>query len=424
MKFKLMGMVLALSFTATATGAVDVLASDISGHWAEGVMTAWVEKGFLSADSNGELNPDAYIMRAEFVHMINLVLGLTETSGVDFEDVPVGAWFSEAVDIGVTAGYTSGVSETTFAPSARLTREQAATMVYRAIGLAPTSETRFVDHDDISPWAVSAVGAMNAIGYLSGKANGEFAPQMALTRAEAVSCLERVRIGVESAMVQARQSVTITESGTLLENMTVAGDLYITMSDDQDEVFIDDVIVIGDIHINGTGNGTVFINNTIVYGDMMMEQTGVNVEVGGNTNIARVEIVKNCKLQATALTGAVNQVVFDTEISKSYRTTLALNLEKIVINAPVSVVVERMIDRVDITDTATGSILHFSNLADVAHLDIHAMSTLSGAGTVGTLQANCIGITVGTDIVVHTVSTVDGIGAPVVSIIDTILSGN
>lgn len=424
MKSRLLKMALSMSLLFTASSTVNAFASDISGHWAEGVMTSWVEKGFFSADSEGKLSPDAYIMRAEFVDMINLVLGLTQTSGVAFDDVPEGAWFYEAIDIAVTAGYASGVSETTFSPSGQLTREQAASMVYRAIGLAPASETHFVDHDDISPWAVSAVGAMSDIGYLSGKANGEFAPQSPLTRAEAISCLERVRIGIESSIVQPRETITLMESGTVLENATVAGDLHITMPDDKDEIFIDSVIVIGDIYINGTGNGTVFINDAIIYGDIIMEQTGVNLEVSGNTNVSKIEIVNSCHIEAKELTGTIDQVVFDTEISKSYRTTLAMNLASITINAPVSVVLERMIDRIDLSETATGTIVNFSNLADVLHLDIHAMTTLSGAGTVGTLQANCIGITVGTDILVHTVSTANGVGAPVVSIIDTILQRN
>ncbi|MFI3174003.1 MAG: S-layer homology domain-containing protein [Bacillota bacterium] len=421
MKTKVMRMVVMLSFILTLMTPIKVLASDLSGHWAEGVMNSWVEKGFLSPYEDGTIRPDSYVMRAEFVDMINLVLGFSETSGVVFEDVPKNAWFHEAVDIAVTAGYANGVTETTFLPSANLTREQAATFVYHAIGIAPEMATKFVDHDAISPWAVPAVGAMSAIGYLSGNANGEFAPKSLLTRAEAVSFLERVRIGVESSMVQRREVVTLSESGTILESTTVSGDLHITMADDLDEIFVDDVVVLGNVYINGTGSGTVFANNMIVYGDIFMEQTGVNFEITGNTQLSSIEITKSCRIQAKELTGAVKKVVFNTEISKSYRTTLGLNLETIVLNAPTSVVIERMVENLEVTERATGSIVNFSNQADVAYLEVNAMMTLSGAGTVGTLQANCIGITVGRDISAHTVETAVGVGAPVVSIIDTIL---
>ncbi len=281
-----------------------------------------------------------------------------------------------------------------------------------------------MDHDLISTWAVPAVGAMNAYGYLLGNGNGEFAPKSFITRAEAVSFLERVRVELDSSLVRQRETVVLTASGTVLENTTISGDLHIAMTNDRDEIFIDDVVVVGDVYIDGEGSNTVFANNMLVYGDVFMNQAGVKLEISGNTQLSMIEIVKSCNIQAKELIGAVQKIVFDTEISKSYRTTLGLNLENVIINAPTSVVIERMVQNISVNEQATGAIVNFSNQAVVGYFDIHTMLTLSGAGSVETLKANCLGITVGSGVLVNTVLTADGVAPPIVSIIDTILYGN
>lgn len=76
---------------------------DLKGHWAEKQIAAATEKGWISGYPNGEVRPDKAITRAEFVTLVNKVLGRS----VKRAEVPVGvkqfvdltpdAWYYEAM---------------------------------------------------------------------------------------------------------------------------------------------------------------------------------------------------------------------------------------------------------------------------------------------------------------------------------------
>ena len=87
-------------------------------------------------------------------------------------------------------GFTSGVSQTSFAPDQPLTREQAAVMlsaVCRALGeTIPTGTPSFSDGDSISSWARDSVAYMAQQGILTGYGDGRFGPQ---DTAQSQACL-------------------------------------------------------------------------------------------------------------------------------------------------------------------------------------------------------------------------------------------
>ena len=96
-----LSMALAAALAFAPAQAFAAPATDISGHWAEKVITQWQEKGLISGYEDGTFKPDNSVTRAEFVIMLNKALGFTQKGNVTFSDVSANAWYYDAVAIAV-----------------------------------------------------------------------------------------------------------------------------------------------------------------------------------------------------------------------------------------------------------------------------------------------------------------------------------
>jgi hypothetical protein len=100
---------------------------------------------------------------------------------------------AKAASIGVTAGTGDG---STFSPDVLLNREQAATMLSRlanAIGQPlPEHTATFVDNEQVSSWAVEAVGQMQTTGIMGGVGGNRFAPSEPYTREQSIITILRL----------------------------------------------------------------------------------------------------------------------------------------------------------------------------------------------------------------------------------------
>lgn len=176
----------------TNTSETTISFDDVEkGFWAEEYIYALAEKGVLNGKGDAKFEPFAMVSRSEFVKMIVLALGMTpDESGCDFADMQ-NSWARAYVGAAVADGFVSGMSETEFAPDAQISREQAATMVGRALKLtAPEKNNVFVDDNEISDYAKGYVYALKNLKIIEGKSgNAGFAPQDALSRAEAAKII-------------------------------------------------------------------------------------------------------------------------------------------------------------------------------------------------------------------------------------------
>lgn len=176
----------------TSTSETTITFRDIEkGFWAEEYIYALAEKGVLNGKGDAKFEPFDMVSRSEFVKMIVLALGMTpDESGCDFADMQ-NSWAKAYVGTAVADGFVSGMSETEFAPDAQISREQAATMVGRALKLtAPEKNNVFVDDNEISDYAKGYVYALKNLKIIEGKSgNAGFAPQDALSRAEAAKII-------------------------------------------------------------------------------------------------------------------------------------------------------------------------------------------------------------------------------------------
>lgn len=183
---------------------------DVTNHnWARNILEALFSKGFMDALRYDQFGVHDYATRGEFaqvlVKALNLELNYDDNN--TFIDVPPGSrgitWEYKYIETAARAGIITGEGTRVFNPEGRLTREQAATMVARALELRlQTNDDRlmdrltkqFTDATDIRYYARPAVQAVVQAGIMQGRPNptqaGErrptyhFAPQANLTRAE------------------------------------------------------------------------------------------------------------------------------------------------------------------------------------------------------------------------------------------------
>ncbi|WP_274365509.1 S-layer homology domain-containing protein [Paenibacillus thermotolerans] len=181
---------------------------DIGSHWAKRDIELLASKLILSGTSETAFAPNRSVTRAEFAAMLVRALGLNENkqAAAAFSDVSSEQWFAGSVGAAADAGIVTGFDGGVFKPGERITREQMAVMIARAIAFAGNPAdaagktglaAEFKDGANISSWARPAVLQAVHSGILSGRPDGTFAPVEAATRAEAATMLKRLLTHLE-----------------------------------------------------------------------------------------------------------------------------------------------------------------------------------------------------------------------------------
>lgn len=180
---------------------VDVPAS---GWYVNDVLEA-ADRGYISGMTPLTFQANGSLTRAMLVAILARVDGadLSQCQPCAFEDVDQGSWYAGAVNWAYESGLAYGVTEERFAPSQRVTREQAAVMMTRYLRkreIAITEGTYgFVDAERISAYARKDIAAASAMGLISGYKDGTVRPKATITRAEGTSMLMRMTRSLEAA---------------------------------------------------------------------------------------------------------------------------------------------------------------------------------------------------------------------------------
>ena len=169
--------------------------TDIKGHWAEKVINKWLSLSLVGGYTDGTFKPDHSITRAEFVALVNRAFEYMQSTTFDFTDVLAQDWYASDVAKAVAAGYINGYPDGTFQPNQAISRQEVAAALTKSLSLqggSAESLYKYQDQAEIPLWSLAAINAISKNGYMSGYPDGTFRPTRALTRAEAISVLDRV----------------------------------------------------------------------------------------------------------------------------------------------------------------------------------------------------------------------------------------
>lgn len=183
------------------TPAEDKFADVADDFWAAKDIYTLKDAGIIGGKSATEFDPEGDVTRAEFAKMVVGLFGYKATSdAVNFEDCKAEDWFTPYVAAGVEAGVIKGVSDTEFAPNATITREDACTILGRALNkVAQSNELKFTDADKVAEYAAPYVALLSELGYVNGYEDGSFAPANNITRAEAAKIIAGIYNANKSA---------------------------------------------------------------------------------------------------------------------------------------------------------------------------------------------------------------------------------
>ena len=166
---------------------VDVSTSD---YYYDAVLWA-VENGVTNGTSATTFGPNMAVSRAQMVTFLWRAHGSPKATGTNpFTDVSTSDYYYDAVLWAVANGVTNGTSATTFSPDMAVTRAQAVTFQWRAAGSPVVSGSSFGDVAT-DAYYVNAVTWAVANGITNGTGGNSFSPDVVVSRAQAVTFLYR-----------------------------------------------------------------------------------------------------------------------------------------------------------------------------------------------------------------------------------------
>lgn len=160
-----------------------------------GLLDMTSHKAYVSGCTATTFAPTGTLTRAEAAQMLYELMTEQahkqyDCSSNGFRDVPAGQWYTAAVSTLANAGAINGCGDGTFQPNQAISRAQFVTILAGIYGVNASGGMPF---SDVSrSWYYDAVATAYANGWVSGFTDGTFHPNQTITRAEAVSILNRV----------------------------------------------------------------------------------------------------------------------------------------------------------------------------------------------------------------------------------------
>ena len=296
---------LAVSVSAATTPnrkTTDFRDFDKSAWYAEAVSAA-VDNGLLYGKSSTIIDPNGAMTRAEMAAIINRSFGCYKTADISqYEDVSKSKWYYKDVALAVQMGTYNGRSASSMAPDAPISRQEAMTVVARALELdydsySKTDLSAFSDRSEISNWALPYVRAMVGADYIHGRGK-ILAPQDNITRAEFAQIFYNI-IGTYIVSKgtydkDIKGSVLIRTDEVTLKDMTVDGDLIIGCGAADGKITLDNVTVTGKLLVWGGGTKAVYCNNGTQMPEVVVARVddAVKVIYDRDSTLAVIDTIK------------------------------------------------------------------------------------------------------------------------------------
>lgn len=158
---------------------------------------AMYQKGYINGYEDGLFYPARNVTRAEFTKMLVMATGLYNGgktyAATDLKD-DKGAWYTNYIACAVEAGIVDGYEDGNFYPDRTITRQEAAKMVFVAMGdvTEVTTTDKITDFDTVSNWAKTYVASLVEADLIAGYEDGTFQPKRLISRAETATMIDRI----------------------------------------------------------------------------------------------------------------------------------------------------------------------------------------------------------------------------------------
>ena len=158
------------------------------------LLDAETHMQYIRGVGPGSFEPDRSMTRAEAAQMFfNLLLDQNAETADLFPDEPAEAWHARAVSVLTAAGILAGYPDGGFHPDAPITRAEFCAIAVRFAQAVPesTTDTPFGDVP-VTHWAYNSISSAVRFGWIVGHGDGRFDPDAHITRAQAVTVVNRM----------------------------------------------------------------------------------------------------------------------------------------------------------------------------------------------------------------------------------------
>ena len=133
--------------------------SDVAAEsWYNNAISTLSNMGIINGYEDGTFKPNAPITRAEFTAIATRFFDYTAEYEGAFNDVSRSAWYADCVQAAVDMGLVDGYPDGGFHPNSNITRAEAVTIVNRVLNRAP-HEDHLLDEDEMNVWPDNVYGA-------------------------------------------------------------------------------------------------------------------------------------------------------------------------------------------------------------------------------------------------------------------------
>ncbi|MFC5404327.1 S-layer homology domain-containing protein [Cohnella soli] len=404
----LLAVVFGVMNVAWAASSEKKAKDDMQGHWAEIALRKWVSEGLLKGYRN-QYSPDQPITRAELITLINRSNNLTEVSDISYSDLARTYWAYNQIAIAAKAGYVKGYADGTIRPGNPVTREEAASMIASYLGLSSIDLkglSSFRDSGALSSWSKSAVAALAEAGIASGNATGNFLPKNLLSRAEAVTLLDKARsyhqpateysqagvYGPQTGTETIRGDVIVSAPGVTLRNLIIEGDLTLTAGVGEGDATFKKVTVKGTTIVRGGGANSIHFEDSVLVRISIDKTDGtVRVVVVGATSVENVVVHTPVKLEESSVTDSgFKNVELADNLPAGSNVQLTGQFENVrVLSSDIRISLPKgSVGQLDVGNDASNNQIEVGREATIAELVLNAVAKLLGQGTIDKATVN------------------------------------
>ncbi|WP_206669905.1 S-layer homology domain-containing protein [Paenibacillus luteus] len=392
--------------------------SDLSGHWAEKTVREWAGQGLIEGFEDGTFKPNQALSRIEYVTLVNRLFVFKGAGDSQFTDVAPTAWYAAQVQAASGAGYIQGYADGTFRPNQKLSRVEAAVVLSRLVPvIGKEGEERlsgFKDQASVPSYGRNPLEAIIEAGYMSGLTDGTIRPLQPMTRAEAVSMLDRVlkqstrsedgliarakiletggTWGPSQGNLEIAGDVIIQAPGTTLRNVTIKGSLTIGKDVGEGDVFLKGVKVLGTTLINGGGEHSIHIDDSQL-GSVVVEKIDgqVRVVVGGTTVISQMDVQTAAIIESSI---TEDSGIKGISISASGDVILSGKFSQVEVKSDVQLTVASgSIAKLTVVGQVNGSTITLAEGVSITNMELHGAASVKGKGTIENALVDSPGVT-------------------------------
>lgn len=167
-------------------------------------------EAYMKGYADGTFRPDRTVTRAEIAAILSRTVKLpASAANIAYKDVADGYWAQDAISSVTAMGLMKGYADGTFDGERRITRAELATLAAKLIdagsadGKDPAGTVSGTGFTDVAgTWAEAAIVKARSAGVIVGYADGSFRPDRPVTRAEAVTIMNKL-LGRDASYAQA-----------------------------------------------------------------------------------------------------------------------------------------------------------------------------------------------------------------------------